>query len=71
MKTRIEAKKGETRSQIDEWKTNREHKKLENRAQDSEDYAAWAVYVAAASIDEAEAATLEAIEARMLVEETD
>ena len=68
-KKRIEEKKAETSSKIDEWKANRDQRKLEKRADRSEDYAAVCIVIAANSVAEAELATLEAIEARLLAEE--
>jgi hypothetical protein len=68
-KNRIEEKKAETASKIEEWKTNREQHKLEKRADRSEDYAAACIWIAADSVAEADLATLEAIEARLLAEE--
>ena len=68
-KNRIEEKKAETASKIEEWKTNREQHKLEKRANHSEDYAAACIMIAADSVLEADLATLEAIEARLLAEE--
>lgn len=52
-------------SSVDEWKTSREVKKLEHRAEKAEDYAATSVYLALAMMEEAEAATLAAICNRM------
>jgi phenylalanyl-tRNA synthetase alpha subunit len=68
-KNRIEEKKAETTSKIEEWKTNREQHKLEKRADRCEDYAAACIFIAADSVAEADLATLEAIEARLLAEE--
>ena len=68
-KNRIEEKKTETASKIEEWKTDRAQHKLEKRADRSEDYAAACIVIAADSVVEAELATLEAIEARLLAEE--
>ena len=65
MQARLEAKGAETEDRIAEWKLNRESEKLERRAEDGEAYAAWAILVAAAAIDEADLAALEAIEARV------
>ena len=69
-KAHIDQKKTETKSKIDEWKANREQHKLEKRADRSEDYAAACIIIAADSVAEAELATLEAIDARLLAEES-
>jgi tellurite resistance protein len=61
LKTQFEQKEAEVKSNIEEWKTNREVEKLEHRADKSEEYAATAIAVAMLSMEEAEAATLEAI----------
>lgn len=58
---RVEAKKTE----IEDWKAKREHKKLAARADRAEDYAAAAIVVALAAVEEAEVAILEAVAARM------
>ena len=47
----------------------REIHKLEKRADNAEDYAATAIVIAAAAVDEAEIAILEAVGARMLAED--
>jgi len=59
-----EARKVETRDKIAEWKSKRETSKLQNRADRSEQYAAAAIIVAAAAVDEAEHASVEAWLAR-------
>jgi len=59
-----EARKVETRDKITEWKSKRETGKLQNRADRSEHYAAAAITVAAAAVDEAERASFEAWLAR-------
>jgi predicted nucleic acid-binding Zn-ribbon protein len=58
------AKIREAQERIDEWKAKRETKKLNRRADRAEEYAVAAVVLAAGSIDEAEAAILDAILAR-------
>ncbi len=58
-------KETEVKSTVEEWKTKRETKKLNRRADRAEDYAATGVFVAMAAMDEAEAAILEAISARL------
>jgi tellurite resistance protein len=55
----IEQKKAEAKGTIDEWT-----KKLVHRADRAEEYAAAAIVVAAATLDEAEQAVLEAVSAR-------
>ena len=69
VKSRIEEKKAETHDKIEEWKANREQHKLDKRADRAEDYAAACIIVAADSVAEADLATLEAIDARLLAEE--
>jgi tellurite resistance protein len=65
----VEGKKAETDSKIEEWKINREIHKLENRADNAEDYAAAAIYIAASAVEEAELSILDAVEARLLSNE--
>ncbi|WP_373546417.1 hypothetical protein [Chamaesiphon sp.] len=65
LKTQFEDKEADVQSSVDEWKANREIKKLEHRAEQAEDYAATSVSVAMAMMEEAEEATLEAICKRM------
>jgi len=55
---------------IAEWKRNREIDKLERRAEDAEANAAWSVLVAVGAIEESELAALQAIAARLDVEQT-
>ena len=57
-------KKAEAKATIEGWKANHEAKKLDDRANRAEEYAAAALAVALASFDEAEQAILEAIAAR-------
>jgi len=59
-----EARKVETRDKIAEWKTKRETSKLQNRADKSEQYAAAAITIATAAVDDAERASFEAWLAR-------
>ncbi|MDJ0938986.1 MAG: hypothetical protein QNJ00_04420 [Woeseiaceae bacterium] len=65
----LEAKAVETGEKILDWEYQREIEKLEKHADHAEDYAASAVILAAAAIDEAELAILEAIGARILAED--
>jgi len=58
------------RESIAEWKRNREIDKLERWAEDAEANAAWSVLVAVGAIEEAELAALQAIAARLDVEQT-
>jgi len=51
----------EVKSNIEEWKTNREVEKIEHGAEKSEEYAATAIAIAMVTMEEAEATTLEAI----------
>jgi len=65
MKDWIEARKVETQVKIAEWKSKRETSKLmNNRADRAEEYAAAAIVVAYAAVDEAERASVEALLAR-------
>ncbi len=65
LKAQFEEKESEVKSNIEEWKANREVKKLEHRADKAEDYANTAIFLAMATMEEAEKATLEAIAARL------
>lgn len=65
LEERLNAKKAEMNSQIQDWKEKREKEKLLSRANRKEDQAAAAVLFALAAFEEAEEAILEAIEARM------
>ena len=58
------------RESIAEWKRNREIDKLERWAEDAEANAAWSVLVAVGAIEESELAALQAIAARLDVEQT-
>jgi hypothetical protein len=64
----LQAKQAEVKSTIDEWKAQKEQDKLLARANRAEEYAASAIIFAAAAIDEAELATLEAVEARLMAD---
>jgi len=64
MKDWVEARKVETQAKIADWKSKREASKLNNRADRAEQYAAAAIVVAAAAVDEAERASVEAWLAR-------
>jgi hypothetical protein len=65
LKTQFEEKELEVKSSVEEWKIDREVKKLEHRAARAEDYAATAIFLAMAAMEEAEAATLSAISTRL------
>ena len=69
IKSRIEEKKTETDAKIEEWKAKRDLHKLEKRADRAEDCAAACIMIASDYTWEAELATLEAIDARLLAEE--
>ncbi len=69
LEERVQEKKAEIDTQIQEWKTNREISKLEHRADKAESYAVAAIEFAAAATAEADLATLEAIAARLEAEE--
>lgn len=64
LKAQVEEKESEVKSQVEEWKIRREVKKLEHRADQAEGYANTAIFLAMATMEEAEKATLEAIAAR-------
>jgi predicted nucleic acid-binding Zn-ribbon protein len=64
MKNWVEERKAFTRERIAEWKQKRDLGKLQSRADSAERYAAAAVDVAVAAMDEAEQASLEAWLAR-------
>ncbi|MCY7275432.1 MAG: hypothetical protein LH702_17260 [Phormidesmis sp. CAN_BIN44] len=64
LKTQFEAKEFEVKSHVEEWKANREVKKLNHRADHAEDYADTAIFLAMATMEEAEEATLAAVAAR-------
>jgi hypothetical protein len=65
LKTYAQQKVAETREAVSEWKAKHEVRKLNARAERAEEYAACALVVAAAGIDEAEEAILDAALARM------
>ena len=64
MKNWLEERKAVTSDKIAEWKAKREIGKLQSRADNAERYAAAAIDVAVATVDEAEQASLEAWLAR-------
>lgn len=68
LKAQFEEKESEVKSQVEEWKISREVKQLERRADQAEGYASTAIFLAMATMEEAEKATLEAIIARRDVE---
>jgi hypothetical protein len=53
LKTQFEEKESEVKLHVEEWKTSRKVKKLEHRADKAEDYAATAIYLAMAMMEEA------------------
>lgn len=65
----VEEKKGETSAAIEDWKTQRRVDKLERRAERAEEYALKRILVALENFEEAEVATLDAIIARVEVDE--
>lgn len=65
LKAQFEEKESEMKSSVEEWKARREFKKLEHRANRDEDYAATAIFLAIAAMEEAEEATLEALSSRL------
>ena len=70
IKSYLDEKVAETQHDINDWKTKREIKKLERRAERREGYAADTVIIAMAAIDEANLAVLEALDARFDAEDT-
>jgi hypothetical protein len=64
VKSWVDDRKTATADKIAEWRANRETSKLQNRADQAERYAAAAMDVALAAVDDAERATLEAWLAR-------
>jgi hypothetical protein len=64
LKTQFEEKELEVKSDVEKWKEDREIQKLDHRADRAEDYAATAIVVAIASMQEAEAAIFEALSTR-------
>ena len=65
LKIQFEEKESELKTDVEEWKSSRKVKKLEHRADKAEDYAATAIALSVATIEEAEEATLTAIAARL------
>jgi predicted RNase H-like nuclease (RuvC/YqgF family) len=65
LKTQFEEKESEVKSNVEEWKASREIKKLEHRADQAEEYAATAIFLAMAMMEEAEEATFAAICTRL------
>jgi hypothetical protein len=68
-KTWVEEKKTMTHDKIAGWKQQRDVKRLESRAELSEQYAVTAMDIAAAAVAEAERAAVEAVVARMDADE--
>jgi hypothetical protein len=65
LKIQFEEKESEVKSHVEEWKESREVKKLGHRADQAEDYASTAIFLAMAAMEEAEEATLSAISTRL------
>jgi hypothetical protein len=65
LKLQFEEKESEVKLTVDEWKANRQVKKLEHRAEKAEEYATTATFLAVAMMEEAEKSTLEAMSARI------
>ena len=65
LKTQFEEREAEAESNVEEWKSSRTVKKLEHRADRAENYATTVTFLAMATLEEAEEATLEAIAARL------
>jgi enolase len=65
LEAQLKEKESEVMSNVEEWKASREIKKLEHRADQAEGYANTMIFLAMATMEEAEAATLAAIAARI------
>ena len=65
VKTWVEEKKTMTHDKIVQWKEQQDAKRLATRADLAEQYAVTAMEIAAAAVDEAERAAVEAVVARM------
>jgi hypothetical protein len=65
LKARAQQKVTATKEEIADWKAKREVRKLNNRADRAESYAADAIDFALAALDEADAAVLDAVVARL------
>lgn len=65
LQTQFAEQESELKSNIEEWKTSREVKQLENRADKAEEYASNMICLAMATMEEAEEATLAAISSRL------
>jgi hypothetical protein len=65
LKTQFEEKESEVKSNVEEWKATRKVKKLEDRADKAEDYAATTIFLAMVAMEEAEEATLSAVCSRL------
>jgi hypothetical protein len=69
MKASTEARRAETEATIEEWKRNRDVEKLENRADNLEEYADASMTVLNIAQEGARQASLDAIEARRQADE--
>jgi hypothetical protein len=65
LKAQFEERESEVKMTVDEWKSSRQVKQLEHRAEKAEDYATTTTFLAMAMMEEAEKATLQAISARI------
>ena len=65
LQIQFEEKKSELNSNVEEWKSWREISQMEIQADNAENYATKATYLAIATMEEAEKAILEAIAARL------
>ena len=65
VKAWADGKKAVTAENIAEWKAQRQVRKLTDRADDAESYAVAAMQIAAAAVDAAETAAVEAVVARI------
>ena len=70
LQIQFEEKESELNSNVEEWKSWREISQMEIQADNAENYAAKATYLAIATMEEAEKAILEAIAARLDAEIT-
>lgn len=65
LESQLKEKGAEAKSNIEEWKIGREVKKLENHAEKAENHATTRIFLAMAMMEEAEAATLNAVCSRL------
>ena len=69
IRSHLEARLAESEEQLNEWQATHALRPLTARAGRAEEFAADAILIAADALDEAEAAALEAIEARIVADQ--